>query len=747
MEDDNFISPLDREWYRKVLYSCSLEQDLNQLPDGDSTNVGSRGAMLSGGQKQRIALARAVYARKKLLVLDDVFSALDRETEASIIDRLFGDHGILRDRDTTVVLATNSSRHLEVADRVIIISAEGSIAFDGTYEHLKNAPPSVTSLLPPSVLPTEKRIGEDEMLVKRNKQSLDPMSEKIEDLTRKVGDLSVYRYYIKSIGGARTALFLVVSILAVFCRLFSQLWLKWWADASGGEIGKYMTIYIILSSSFLIFNAACVWSIFIQITPKAAAGLHEILLKTVMSAPQQFFSKTDSGTILNRFSQDMTLIEGSLPTAALITATYFITTLGQLALISTGSGYMALAIPFVLLVIYVLQNIYLRTSRQLRFMDLEAKAPIYTHFTETIEGLSTIRAFGREEEAKLAHLKKLDESQSPYYLLYCIQRWLNLVLDLVVAGLGVVLIGIAVALRSQTSGGLLGVALINILNFNLTLTSLVTYWTQLETSLGAIARLKNFEAQTPREAQLSEQIDPPQDWPEQGAIEFKHVNASYGSGTMALNDLSFEIRPGQKVGICGRSGSGKSSLILALLRLLEIDDSGTITVDGLDLRNVNRETLRNRLITVPQESYLLPGSVRLNADPSSTLFDDIIVKVLKQVHIWDSLASRGGLDSDLKEDTLSQGQLQLFALARAILHHERTSGKILIVDEATSNIDHATDQLMQKVIKEEFTDKGCTVLMIAHRLDSIRDSDVIFVLDGGKIVETGEPGVVLEKET
>jgi ATP-binding cassette subfamily C (CFTR/MRP) protein 1 len=279
------------------------------------------------------------------------------------------------------------------------------------------------------------------------------------------------------------------------------------------------------------------------ITPKSGAGLHKILLRSVMRAPQKFFDETDSGITLNRFSQDMTLIDGSIPNNAIMSLSgifetphlYFqlilVASLGcltQLALIAIGSTYMALTVPLLLFCVYFLQKYYLRTSRQIRFLDLECKSPLYTHFTETLEGLSTIRAFGWQDQFMKENLKRLDTSQKPYYLLYCIQRWLNLVLLVLVGIMAVAVMALATSLTGTTSAGRLGISLSSVVTFNGILSYLLTFWTMLETSMGAIARLKAFEEGTASENKEQEHFIPSNEWPEHGAIEFLDVSASYG---------------------------------------------------------------------------------------------------------------------------------------------------------------------------------------------------------------------------
>ena len=394
---------------------------------------------------------------------------------------------------------------------------------------------------------------------------------------------------------------------------------------------------------------------------------------------------------------------------------------------------MALTIPGLVLVVYLIQKVYLRTSRQLRFLDLETKSPLYSHFLETLEGLSTIRALGWQERFMKVFISRLDASQRPYYLLYCIQRWLILVLGLVIGAMAVIVVALAINLQSTTNGGLLGIALNGILNFNTSLQGLMQFWTQVETSLGAIARLKSFEAATLPEDKPEEMFIPNADWPTIGSIEFHNVSASYNLTIPALRDITLKISSGSGVGICGRTGSGKSSLLSTLLRLIDLD-SGSIIIDGIDLSTVPRELIRSRIIAIPQDPFILTGSVRLNLDPTSTVPDVSLIAALTKTRLWGIIEARGGLDAEMNLQPLSQGQQQLFCLARAML---RTGSKILVLDEATSNVDAETDQLMQRVIREEF--RECTVLTVAHRLNSIMECDQVAVMEGGRVVEFGNP--------
>ncbi|CDM37008.1 hypothetical protein DTO013E5_7172 [Penicillium roqueforti] len=727
---------IDHVWFQTTIHACALEEDLSQLPHAEQTVVGSRGVTLSGGQKQRVALARAVYARRSIILLDDVLSALDQKTEALVVDRLFGEQGLLRRLQTTILLVTHSVRHLNIADQVIVLTREGKVrevlsgqdiqkkkTDTATSDYDVAGAEDVASAPQPSSKPRPKikAPGPDDA-----------------DLTRQTGDMAVYAYYFRSFGWPRTFGFIACTALFTFATTFQQIWLQWWTNVNGGYIGKYMSVYVVLAVAAMLSRCLTFWWALIWMSPISSLNLHRILLRVAIGAPLSFFAKTDSGVILNQFSQDIGLIDRVLPLCLIRMVVQIFQILSQTALIAMGSSYMSVCIPICAVTVYWLQRFYLRTSRQLRFLDLESRSPLYSHFLETLEGLSTLRAFGWQEKFQETNTKLLDTTQRPFYLMYCIQCWLNLVLDLLVAAVGVVVIALAVLLPHMTSAGTIGLALNNVLGFNQALAVLIDSWTQLETSLGAIARLKNLEQTVKPEYQEGEDTIPPDTWPEHGAIELKEISASYSPSIPALKKISMSILPGQKVGICGRTGSGKSSLLLSLLRLLDLD-SGSIAIDGYDLQTLPRELVRSRLVAIPQEPFFLSESVRINVDPSNKLPDEAIINALKKTKVWDAIEKRGGLDAQMKEQPLSQGEQQLFCLARTMLR----SGKILILDEATSNVDAETDQVMQGIIRDEFQDY--TVLTVAHRLDTIMDSDVVAVLDQGRLAEYGPPRDLLAR--
>lgn len=358
---------------------------------------------------------------------------------------------------------------------------------------------------------------------------------------------------------------------------------------------------------------------------------------------------------------------------------------------SLSAGYFAAVLPFVIVALIFIQRFYLQTSRQIRLLELEARAPLYTQFQETLHGLATIRAFGWSEDFRQRNMFLLDESQKPFYLLQCIQRWLQVVLDLIVATLAVVMVILIVTLRTKLDAGLVGLGLLNIMSFNELLADTIKHWTKLETSIGAIARIRSFITSTPTECELqeSESFEPPESWPSEGSIELQNFAASYNSDSrLVLEDVNLKMTAGSKVGICGRSGSGKSSLLASMLHLLEYRD-GSVMIDDINLSLVPRELLRERLNVIPQEPYFLMGSVRMNAIPWASAnngtatprhLDDDIIGAFKRVDLWSVIEQKGGLDAQMNGDFFSHGQRQLFCLARALLRKRR----IVILDEVSS---------------------------------------------------------------
>lgn len=417
-------------------------------------------------------------------------------------------------------------------------------------------------------------------------------------------------------------------------------------------------------------------------------------------------------------------------------------------LVVIGVKYLGAGIPIAFAFLYVLQKFYLRTSRQLRLLDLQAKAPLYTHLLETADGLVSLRAYGWQEPATKRSIELLDTSQQPHYLLFAIQRWLNFVLDVFVAVMSVLLITLAVT-TDISSPSNLALAMYSVIGLSSHLAELIEYWTVLETSLGAITRLRDFEQNTPYENDDNAVPDPQASWPERGHLQLKNIKVSYAHSSselhsvpesdLVLKGINIGVGPGEKVAICGRTGSGKSTLLSTLFRL--VDYGGCVELDNVDISTLQHETVRSRLITVPQEPVLLPDTVRENLSSDKSHSDHELQAVLEKVDLWDVVDQKGGLDTQISELSLSHGQKQLICLARAMLCKDRS--RLLILDEAMSSVDHETERLMVRLIEDEFSQH--TVLSVVHRLATVSNFDRVIVLDQGQVVATGTPAEMISR--
>ncbi|KAJ9611765.1 hypothetical protein H2200_004949 [Cladophialophora chaetospira] len=754
--------PYDSDiWYDEVIECCGMMQDIATFPKGDATLIGSKGISLSGGQKQRLALARAVYAKADVLILDDVFSGLDNDTEELIFRKLFSRASPLRRQKTTVILVTHAVHRLPYADLIVSLGANGQVIEQGTYGNLINQGGYVQSLDVRFKQETE-RPAEEADDVSENSGAAKGIStthttedddSAVQDGLRRTGEWTTYKHWLRSCGYVSSALSLLWAICWVIAAQAPGVLIKFFGNSS-----SQATTFIIIFGVAAFASAASIIlvavQIFLDMVPKSSSHLHLNLLEAVVNAPLSFFTRTDIGSITNRFSQDMALVDSELPFSYADFVLAFVDCGFGLALIgASGTGYFAASIPVVLAALYGIQKYYLRTSRQMRLLELEAKAPLYTLFGETAAGLASVRAFGWSNKFAERNLELLDRSQRPFYLLWCIQRWLDIVLSLLITFLITILMIVIVAKRQSIEPGLVGLGLLSVVNLSSSLTNVVRMWTMLETSIGAISRLRDFANNTESEHKPWETDNVGNEWPEKGHVDFTRFEASYSADSvMVLKDVDLDIHPGEKVGVCGRSGAGKSSVLASLFHLLEFR-AGQIQVDGIDIARIPRELLRGKLNVIPQEPWwITTESVRFNMDPWTAADtektasadphsrDELFVSALRQCQIWPVIEEKGGLDATMTADFLSHGQRQLFCLARALIR----KSKIVVLDEVSANVDVKTDELMQKIIRKEFRD--CTVIAVAHRLNTIVDFERIVVLGKGEVVEVGEPGRLLRQE-
>ncbi|KAK8001086.1 multidrug resistance-associated [Apiospora marii] len=750
-------SEFDESWYRSIIQATALDVDLRQLPNGDSTIVGSKGLKLSGGQKSRVSIARAVYARKRLAILDDVLSGLDAVTEEHVFRRVFGRDGLFRKSGTVVVLATHSVKRLPEANLILALKENGEIVEQGSFSEL-NIPGSYIHTLQVK-LQKEEQEYKDSAVVE-----VDLIDEKTKESVEAEGKRRL-KYYGHALGPVALATWIFFLGSGQTFVGLGEIWINWWAEDNerGGpdRTGYWLGIYAMFNSLEAILTMIAVGFLWIVIVPRSGNHLHQAMITAAMKAPLSIFSETETGVLVNRFSQDIRLADMVLPQSMVNVVFHSAGMLIVVAVAINAIPWITIAFPPIVVILYFVQRFYLRTSRQLRLLEIEANAPLFSHFIESLNGLVTIRSYGWVGDYVARNMELLDQSQAPSYHLQCIQRWLVFVLDMIVAGLVIILIGLTVVLRTKMNPGYLGVALVQLMTLSHELTGIVQYWTMLETSIGAITRIKDFAEKTPDESAPEETDAPTTDWPSRGTFKFENVFASYGNGKPpVLKDISFTIKAGEKVGIVGRTGSGKSSTTLAILRMIDIE-AGKLTLDDVDLTTVKGSVIRERIICLTQEAFIYPGTIRANIDPLSHANDEDIAGVLQKVGLWTVLQSKAAaaaagkktdsgnttptrhthtevLDTAMDTDFLSHGQRQLFCLARALLK----SSKVLILDEPTSSVDNQTDAQMQKVIRDEFRDH--TVIMIAHRLSSLIDFNKIAVLDNGHLVEFGAPAELLE---
>ncbi|EED19895.1 multidrug resistance protein, putative [Talaromyces stipitatus ATCC 10500] len=724
-------------WYHEIIEICCLNHDFKNLPGGDQTQIGSKGLNLSGGQRQRVSLARALFARCDILLLDDTFSGLDGETEQTIFDNLFGSSGVVRRLNTTVILVSNSTHYFHAADHIVVLK-DREILDQGNWQNIQYKATSKAKF-------SSSSRGKDSIILLANTEKLNSqLRSKYEaeiDLARRTGDPALYRYYFGYIGSRNLLLLIACTMSYSFFIAFPQYWLRLWTELGGRDPVFYACGFLFLSIMSWASTSTQMWSVLIRLAPQSGSKLHERLLYIVARAPLSYFSKTDVGSILNRFSQDMQLIDKQLPSALQTVVTQICKLLMQTILLCVTERWLIVSLPACILVVFVVQKTYLRTSRQLRFLELESRAGVFSNFLESVEGIETIRSFGWSKAMIEENILSVENSQRPEFLLLCLQRWLNIVLDLLAAVIATSTVAIAAAYRTHITGAQVGIALNIMLVANTTLLRLVENWTVLETSLGALSRLKTLEEVTPSEGGTAETLEPPANWPSRGNIEFKNITASYQSRSVALRNLSLNIPAGQKLVVCGRTGSGKSTLLLTLLRLLELQ-SGKIELDGIDIRSMRLDLLRQRcFITVSQDPLLLPNeTLRFNLDLDCSVPDDALVDALTDAGLWShfyegsrQLDGEGATIVDISDsddnhpilNQLSIGQCQLFAICRAVLKAKLLLQygvkPVIILDEVTSSLDIETESTVYRIVDSEFTKHGHTVIVVAHRVGALEE--------------------------
>ncbi|XP_051905539.1 multidrug resistance-associated protein 1 isoform X2 [Hippocampus zosterae] len=764
-------------WYQRVVAACALQPDLEILPAGDSTEIGEKGVNLSGGQKQRVSLARAVYCDRMVYLLDDPLSAVDAHVGKHIFEQVVGPQGLLKDK--TRLLVTHGLSYLPQVD-LILVMVGGEITEVGSYQQLmategafseflhtyasvdhgddSESKPKVvtkgmengsaTGLAGPAESSSTAKLPqsdeEKEELGKKAKQA-GKLTEADKAGTGRV-KLSVFWAYFKAIGVlicVALLLFMAHNVLS----LLSNYWLSLWTDdpvVNGTHPRRQLRLGVYgalgLSQGVAVFGYSLSMSIGGIL---ASRYLHQSMLYDVLRSPMAFFERTPSGNLVNRFAKEMDTIDTVIPSILKMFMGSLFNVIGSCVVILIATPLVAIVIPFLGLLYFFIQRFYVASSRQLKRLESVSRSPIYSHFNETLLGTSVIRAFGEQERFIRESDQRVDHNQKAYYPSIVANRWLAVRLEVVCNCIVSSAALFAVIARDSLSPGIMGLAISYALQMTASLTWLVRMSSDVETNIVAVERVKEY-SETEKEAEWKrEHCDLDPGWPTEGRIEFRGFGLRYRRDLdLAIRNITVSISGGEKVGIVGRTGAGKSSLTLGLFRIIEAAE-GQILIDGIDIAELGLHELRSRITIIPQDPVLFSGTLRMNLDPFESYSDEDIWRSLEFAHLKNFVS---GLPDKLNHEcseggeNLSVGQRQLLCLARALLRKT----KILVLDEATAAVDMETDNLIQTTIRSQFED--CTVLTIAHRLNTIMDYTRVLVLERGEMVEFDSPDNLLAQK-
>ncbi|KAK8124884.1 metal resistance protein YCF1 [Apiospora kogelbergensis] len=895
----------DSIFYEKTVKACALLDDFTQLPDGDETVVGERGISLSGGQKARVALARAVYARADIYLLDDCLSAVDSHVGRHIIENVLGPNGLLASKCR--ILATNAIAVLTDADYIVQLK-DGEVAEKGTFRQLMAMKGGIADLIktlgqesgPSSQTHSPERSSGsgsstyvDESAI--DKEEAEEAQENVPELApikpgggtsavkRRTGSMStlrrasaasfngprgklsdeedpssktrqtkehleqgkvkwdVYLEYARTSNLVAVAIYLFALVAAQSAQIGGSIWLKNWTEhntdaGANPDVGKYLGIYFafgIGSAALTVIQTLILW-IFCSI--EASRKLHERMATAIFRSPMSFFDTTPAGRILNRFSSDIYRLDEVLARTFNMLFVNGAKSAFTLALISVGTpAFVAFIIPLGMMY-YWIQRYYLRTSRELKRVDSVSRSPIYAHFQESLGGISTIRAYRQQDRFELENEWRIDTNLKAYFPSISANRWLAVRLEfigavIILASAGLAIIAVTNGRESHSgpTAGMVGLAMSYALQITTSLNWIVRQTVEVETNIVSVERVLEY-ARLPSEApEIIPRNRAPVAWPADGAVKFHNYSTRYREGLdLVLKNIKLDIKSHEKIGVVGRTGAGKSSLTLALFRLIEAD-SGHISIDELDTSKIGLLDLRRRLAIIPQDAALFEGTVRDNLDPGHVHDDTELWSVLDHARLKDHVSSmEGGLEAKITEggksysqfvfnvlsinvqlvllfsviciihcerasavsiesgnvgprmsndDTtfllqakpsrvvlfefwpthalggstigpylqyssnLSQGQRQLVSLARAML----TPSNILVLDEATAAVDVETDAMLQTTLRSPLFAHR-TIITVAHRINTILDSDRVVVLDKGEVIEFDSPQELIKRK-
>ncbi|KAI8982789.1 multidrug resistance-associated ABC transporter [Trametes punicea] len=749
-----FGASYDEERYKKVIYQCALKRDLSLFEAGDMTEVGEKGLTLSGGQKARVTLARAVYSTAEILLLDDVLAALDVHTSRWIVDKcLKGD--LLRGR--TVLLVThNIAMAGPIADFVVSLGTDGRVASQGTLSKVLAKDKKLSEELAEEREEIQKAETEvdhidpdDEAAPKKSDGKL-VVAEEIAE-----GHIGwpALRLYLSSMGGGHSFIFwlAVVGFLLIceFVGIFQTYWLGYWAqqyedqDQADVKVFFYLAVYIaLLVVGVTVYCTSCL--VYLYGVLRASRSIHKTLLQSVLSSTLRWLDTTPTSRIITRCTHDIQCVDGPLANNLGWVIELTVSMVMKFLAVVSFSPIFTIPGAIVAVVGGWCGQIYMKAQLSVKREMSNARAPVLGHFSAAIAGLTSIRAYGAQGRFKEESFRRIDRYVRAARTFYNLNRWVSIRIE-ALSALFAACLATYLVYGSHARAANTGFSL----NMAVGFSGMILWWIRIlnefEINGNSLERIQQYVTIEQEPKPTTDGI-PPAYWPASGALKVEKLSARYSlDGPRVLHEISFDVKAGERVGIVGRTGSGKSSLTLALLRLIFTE--GKVYYDGIATDSINLDALRSNITIIPQVPELLSGSLRQNLDPFSQYDDAVLIDALRAAGLFslqhESDEGRITLDSPISSggSNLSVGQRQILALARAIVRQS----KLLILDEATSAIDYETDTIIQNSLRRELG-KDVTILTIAHRLQTIMDADKILVLDAGHIAEFGSPSELLKNE-
>ena len=741
-----FGKPYNREWYDAVVDACALRPDLEALPNGDMTEIGERGITVSGGQKQRLNIARAIYFDSDIILMDDPLSAVDAHVGRHIFDHAIC--GLLKDKCR--ILATHQLHVLNRCDRIIWIQ-EGHIETVDTFTNLINNNEAFQKLMASTAQENsqeeEKAANEDgvdgekDLKKKKNNKRGAALMQQEERAVKSVS-WSVYVAYIRASGSILFGpMVILILIISQGANIVTSLWLSWWTSNKFGYTeGQYIGVYVALG----VVQAALMFVFAVALTmlgTRASKVMLQNAITRVLRAPMRFFDTTPLGRITNRFAKDVDIMDNNLTDAMRIYFFNLALIISVFILIIIYFHYFAIALGPLFLLFLFSAGYYRSSAREMKRHESVLRSEVFARFSEGVFGTASIRAYGLQEYFSSGIYRTVDQMNSAYYLTFANQRWLSVRLD-AIGNILVFTTGILVVTsRFNVPPSIGGLVLAYILAIVQMIQFTVRQLAEVENAMVSTERLYYYGTELDEEPPLHLK-NVPESWPDKGEIVFDDVHMRYRNDLpLVLQGLNMTVQGGERIGIVGRTGAGKSSIMSTLFRLVELS-GGSISIDGINIAQVGLKDLRTRLAIIPQDPTLFRGTIRSNLDPFNKHSDLELWSALRQSDLVDADAKiddkahgRIHLDGVVEEEGLnfSLGQRQLMALARALVR----GSQIIVCDEATSSVDMETDTKIQRTMQTGF--RGKTLLCIAHRLKTIINYDRICVMEQGRIAELDTP--------